>query len=450
MPGPGPLRGVDRAAFAVAFAARLRAAGMPVGVTAVEEFARAVGAAPIDTRGRLYWVARSVLPRRRDELEIFDAVFAAVFDDAGLRLDPPARRTPPPVDGGTDRAWARTTGVPADEQAGGGLPWITRPAVVDADEARPTGQPVPQRWPSALEALADAPFGELDEPELARVGGFLEAALPHWPVRPGRRRRVHPAGDRPALRATLARARRTGWEPIEIVRTRTTTRPRRVLMLCDVSRSMQPTTTAYLHLMRAAAVHTPTEVFAFATRLDPVDPGARAPLGPPGRAAGHRPGRPTGSAAPGSRATWPRCCDRGRARSSAAATVVIASDGWDTDPPADLDRAHGPAAPARARGDLGQPAGGRARLPAARRRDGRGAAALRRAAGRAQPAHPARGGGRDHPRRLTQLQSVTWIEGRKCPRLTPDPRSMACVARGVVMNRISSSATGVRLCRGGA
>ena len=338
MPVPGPLRGVDRAAFAVALGARLRAAGLPVGVPAVEAFTRALGVAPIDSRERLFWLARTTLARRRSELELFDAVFAAVFDDPGLRLDPPARRGPRPGDEPPDQAWARAPAAPAQPQDGGGLPWVTRPAVVDAGPGQPAGPTMADRLPSALEGLADAPFGELDAGQLAQVGAFLEDALPRWPVRRARRRRVHPAGDRAALRATLARARRTGWEPVEIVATRRVTRPRRVLMLCDVSRSMQPTTTAYLHLMRAAALRSPTEVFAFATRLTRLTP-----------VLAHR------SAERAVELATARVTDRfGGTRIAGnltellrsrhgpllrGATVVIASDGWDTDPPDELSRA---------------------------------------------------------------------------------------------------------------
>jgi uncharacterized protein with von Willebrand factor type A (vWA) domain len=69
------------------------------------------------------------------------------------------------------------------------------------------------------------------------------------------------------LRATLARSRRTGWEPTELVRTGPVHKPRRLVMLCDVSQSMQAFITPYLHLMRAATMTTGAEVFAFGTTL---------------------------------------------------------------------------------------------------------------------------------------------------------------------------------------
>jgi uncharacterized protein with von Willebrand factor type A (vWA) domain len=44
------------------------------------------------------------------------------------------------------------------------------------------------------------------------------------------------------------------------------------VLLCDVSQSMQAQATAYLHLMRAFAVRSDAEVFAFATRLTRLTP----------------------------------------------------------------------------------------------------------------------------------------------------------------------------------
>ena len=63
--------------------------------------------------------------------------------------------------------------------------------------------------------------------------------------------------------------------------------------------------------------------------------------------------------------------------------LVIASDGWDSDDPERAGRRDGPDPAARAPGGVAQPAGGRARVRAAGRVDGRGAAVLRRVPARA-------------------------------------------------------------------
>src|SRR5690242_7058116 len=116
------LAGVDRAAFAVAFAGRLREAGLPVGLTAVEDFARALGVTPPASLSQLYWAARISLVRRRSELEAFEAVFAAVFDD----LDPLSRSDVQRGGLPGDR-YARLPNTDVSQLDGDGLPWTTLP-----------------------------------------------------------------------------------------------------------------------------------------------------------------------------------------------------------------------------------------------------------------------------------------------------------------------------------
>lgn len=330
------LRGVDRAAFAVAFALRLREHGISVGFSGIEIFTRALGVAGLGSLSDLYWVARISLIRRERDLANFDRVFAAVFDDVVLRLDPNARRGTAPI---SEAGWAELPSADAaglDQEDGGGLPWATLPRVVASDES--TGDTeigVPQRLPSRLEGLADTPFDQLNPAELALLGAWFETALASWPTRRTRRTRSHPAGRTIALRPTLARARETGWEPIELVRTRPVRRRRRVVMLCDVSQSMQPYATAYLHLMRAAATSAEAEVFAFATSLTRLT----AVLNHHSDAeAIDLASREVTDRFGGTRiATNVRALLRSRhGGATRGAIVLIASDGWDGDDPDEL------------------------------------------------------------------------------------------------------------------
>ena len=266
MTAPPVLGGIDRAAFTVALAARLRARGCNVGFPAIGDFTQALAVSPPTTRTRLYWTARVCLVRRLAELPVFDAVFAAVFEDAVLKLDTNARRTgaapsKASIDDGTDQAPAAPAKVEAD-----GLPWATLPTAVP-DDGSDVDTVVPHLLPSDLARLADLPFDELSHADLVRLQGYLQAAVRAWPRRRTRRVAIDRRGHRIALRSTLARSRSTGWEPIRLVRTRRVDKPRRVVVLCDVSQSMQAQAVAYLHLMRALALTTDAEVFAFSTRL---------------------------------------------------------------------------------------------------------------------------------------------------------------------------------------
>ncbi|GIE00619.1 hypothetical protein Adu01nite_19690 [Paractinoplanes durhamensis] len=326
------LRGVDRAAFAVSFANRLRGAGVPAGLTEIDDLIRALAAVPLDSAAALYWSARVALVRRESDLAAFDRIFEAVFADAPplplpltrAAAGPAARRDDVhvPVPAAADQA------VP-----GGGLPWATLPpAVAGADDGDESGLRLPQLRPSDVAALAARPFEELDPRETALLGAALAGELARWPTRRTRRHVPHSGGRRIALRPTIARARRTAWEPVVVVRERPLRRPRRVVLLADVSESMRAQATAYLHLMRAFATVTEAEVFAFSTGLTRLT-----------RVLAHR---SAGEAiAQASAAVTDRFGGTRIATTIAAllrshhgnavrgALVVIASDGWDSDPP---------------------------------------------------------------------------------------------------------------------
>src|SRR6185437_11124095 len=208
------LGGVDRAAFAVAFADRLRAAGVAVGLPAASTFARALAAQPPSTRSSLYWLARVSLTHRHGDVEAFDRVFAAVFDHAGLNLDPHSRRRTAARSHVDDERFAAASGDDnALYQDGGGLPWVTLPAVVGVvdDDQSPLG--MPERLPSNLAGLADTPFEDLSAAELEMLGAWLESAFRNWPTRRTRRLQQQAHGRYINLRATMVRSRRSGWEP---------------------------------------------------------------------------------------------------------------------------------------------------------------------------------------------------------------------------------------------
>ena len=330
------LPAVDRAAFATGLAIRMRAAGVPVGLAGIDAFAAALAVVPPGNRSDLYWSARITLVRDPGELAAFDAVFAAVFADAVLPVDPHARRSALPAARPTDRA----AGVPASGGAAGGagLPWATLPrAVAGAEVDAAATLPLPLRLPSALAGLADVPFEELRAPDMELLGRWLAAAAADWPRRRTRRLRPSPRGHRVALRPTLARARRTGFEPVGLVRVAPRYAARRVLMLCDVSRSMQVHATAYLHLMRGLAL-TGGETFAFATgltRLTAVLAHRSAEVAV-ARASATVDDRFGGTRIATNLEALLASRHGQRVR---GAIVIIGSDGWDADPPERLARA---------------------------------------------------------------------------------------------------------------
>lgn len=337
MSTPALFRGVDLAAFAAALVARLRVTGVQVSADGQAGLVEALRLLAPHTAPDLYWAARLTLVTRRDDLAAFDAVFAAVF---GSALPDGARGPEPPLPLPARATPAAGAIRGAGGQSPGSLPWATRGgAAQDGAEAPPLR--LPDVLPSRLAALADQPFDRFDAEDLRLLGSWLEGTVARWPRRRSMRFERSAAGKRIDLRATMTASRATGFETVTLARSRPRRRPRRVVLACDVSRSMQPYAAVYLHLMRALTLRragTRPEVFAFATSLTRLTPVlahrsaevalAKANAKVTDRYGGTFIGRSVGAllAAPHGNAL------RG-------AVVIIASDGWDADPPEVLARA---------------------------------------------------------------------------------------------------------------
>lgn len=337
MTAPFLLRGVDLAAFAVALVDRLHTGGVAVSASGPTGFVDVLRRGWPGTRTQLYWAARLTLVNRVEDMAAFDAVFETVFADAVLGVDPPGLKR------SLGTTAAGDAGVPGRQEAvaEGGLPWSTLPASVTAADTHDGQMGIPDTLPSRIVARADEPFDRFDPEDLRLLGRWLEQSVARWPQRRSMRREPHRRGKRIDLRETMKQSRATGWETMRVARTRARAHPRRVVLMCDVSRSMQPYATIYLHLMRAAALRQKgirPEVFAFSTSLTRLTAAlshrsaevalARANAKVTDRYGGTRVGHCVGEllSAPHGNAL------RG-------AVVIVASDGWDSDPPEVLDRA---------------------------------------------------------------------------------------------------------------
>lgn len=345
MTDPALFSGVDRAVFAAAFADRLRAAGVEVAFTGVERCAAALGLLGSIDVDDLYWACRlSMIDRQRD-IAIFDALFDAVFVTADVRV--PARgQRGSTVGGREDDVLVR---VPlADDRSidtagGGGLPWLTLPSVRSDDAGSDESEDAddlasPIRRASAAEAEADRPFDSLDETELERVGSLVESMVTTWPQRRSRRRRVTRSRGSISLSRSVRRATQTGGDVLSLVHTEPRRVVRGLVVVLDVSGSMEPYARAYLHLTRALALQRRAEVFAFSTELSRITPSVR--LRSPAEAIVHADevvgDRFSGTRLASSLSTllhhrvW-HTAVRG-------SSVLICSDGWDSDEPAELER----------------------------------------------------------------------------------------------------------------
>ena len=159
------------------------------------------------------------------------------------------------------------------------------------------------------------------------------------PVRRTRRYEKGRHGQRIDMRRTLRGSLRTGGDPIRLARRRRRVVHRRLVMLCDISGSMEPYARAYLQFLTCAAGSGPdAEAFAFATRLTRLTRALRSrhPERAIQRAAATAPDWSSGTRIGDALKTFnDRHGRRGMAR---GAVVVILSDGWERGDPALVGR----------------------------------------------------------------------------------------------------------------
>ncbi|MFD4950412.1 VWA domain-containing protein [Streptomyces sp. NPDC058451] len=314
----------DLPELAASFTATLQEAGIAVGPDRTRSFARALTLLAPSTKRELRHCALATLVSDPEQIELFDEVFRKVF---GGPADRGAQRGQP---GDPPRSLPNT--VP------GRLP-ATRKYTADGRgqdaDAQPREAPVPLAA-SPLDRLAGRDFTDLTAEELAQLSEVMRALVLRTPTRPSRRRRTAHHGARIDVRRTLSDSRRTGGYPLRLRRFAPRARPRDLIVLCDISGSMEPYARAMLQLLYCAARATHAEVFTFATRLTRLTPILRR--GGPDDALA-RAGRAAPDWSGGTRIA--DCLAEfnerfGRRGMAHGAVVTIVSDGWDTGAPADL------------------------------------------------------------------------------------------------------------------
>ena len=331
---------IELAAVAAAFGHRLHDSGVPVTPQQSARFGSAVLLAQPKEIDELYWLGRVTLLTGHDQVGTYDRVFRHIFQglidiaemggqqsvQSTSSMQPPGdRRDDAPENTVESQAGPRGSSATPGEQSSG----------VDDEEAPPQMLAAM----SSDERLSNVDFSRCTPEELALIRRLVEQLPVVPPTRTARRTRRHSSGRRLDVRATLRRAHRTAGDPVELVMRTRTDQPRRVVLLADVSGSMEPYARVYLHLMKGAVQALHAEAFVFATRLTRLtrtlstqDPDAayrKATQSAPDWSGGTRIGR-----------TLMEFIDSyGRRGTARGAVVVIVSDGWETDDPAVLREA---------------------------------------------------------------------------------------------------------------
>lgn len=293
------------------FARALRAAGLPVTADRERTFLEAVATVGLDSRRHTYWAGRATLTSSHADIERYDQVFTAWF--SGTEVQRPQQAPPqrPP----------------------------TQQASLEDQEGDSAGEPDDdsiRAMASAREILRQRDVGAMtpdDRAALARLFGTLH---PRSPTRRARRH-VRARSGLVDGTATLREQLRRMGEPGRIHHRRKGTRPRRVVLLIDVSGSMSAYADSILRLAHVFVQSVPgVEVFTMGTRLTNVTRALRdrdperallaAGKAVPDWSGGTRLGEVLGAFLD----RWGR---RGMAR---GAVVVVFSDGWERDAPEHL------------------------------------------------------------------------------------------------------------------
>jgi uncharacterized protein with von Willebrand factor type A (vWA) domain len=307
--------------LAVAFAGVLRRSGVRVPLAATVTFAEALAAVGLARRDRVYWAGRGTLLSRPEDIAVYDRVFGAFWlDRRVLRPGFPAGSVAVPV-------------LPEERDSGDGPDGADGPSDGRAEQ-------LPVISYSHREVLRTRDFADCTAAELAQARQLMAAVRLGGARRASRRRRRGRAHDRwPDLRRSLRHALADDGELVLRERLARSDRPRRTVLLCDVSGSMEPYARELLRFLHVAvAGRGQVEAFTIGTRLTRItrelarrDPDA-ALAGAAAAVKDWSGGTRLGDELAEFNTRW------GAPGMARGAVVVILSDGWDRGDPEVLGR----------------------------------------------------------------------------------------------------------------
>lgn len=243
----------------ILFGRTLRSLGLPVQPAVVQDFLRAIGWMGIGQKENFYYAARSLYVLRKEDLPIFDQAFERFWGnqestEAGLPSDRrgPAHRKPSgDLSLGTEKSFilrepADTAGHNDDDPISSHQTFTYSPA----------------------EVLRGKDFGELSVDEIQELKRLM-AGL-NWNLGERRSRRWRPGKHRLVdFRRTLRESLRNEGEVLRLARRTHKVRPRPLIVLADISGSMERYTSMLLYfvVVLARSLDQPIETFLFSTRL---------------------------------------------------------------------------------------------------------------------------------------------------------------------------------------
>ncbi|MGH2536549.1 MAG: vWA domain-containing protein [Candidatus Promineifilaceae bacterium] len=309
------------------FGRLLRGLGLDVNPGRMRDLAQALDLIEIGRQEDFYHATRSLLIHDKADLPLFDQAFQLFWRRPertwlGVDLPPLSRRPDAP----------RLKRSP---------PPLRRPANGTPDGGSPAGADdtavileLSQSY-SGRESLRHKEFGQLTPAELEAVKGLIAALS--WSLG-GRRSRRRRPGSGPSLdlRRSLRRSLRHGGELFDFAYRRPQLKPRPLVVIADISGSMERYTRLLLHFLYSLSkgLQQPVEIFLFSTRLTCVS--RQLSENDVDRALGHvaravpdwSGGTRIGEALKRFNYDW------GRRVLGRGAVVLLISDGWDRGDPA--------------------------------------------------------------------------------------------------------------------
>lgn len=302
------------AANLVHFVRYLRARGLAVVPQTAQDLARAGTVVGFERRSDVYAAFRALVVSRPGEVPVFDEAFARFFDGAST-VDHEADAT--------DESATSHETIPVAIEAAAEELGMDRVEVVETVGA------------SGLERLSRRDFGELSSEEQELVRRLISRMIWRPAATRSRRWSPAPAGPRPDLRRTFRRLAGPEGDLMPLAYTARRPRRRPLVVLADISGSMERYSELFLHFVHAAQGRLGrVEAFVFGTRLTRItrEMRYREPRLALARIAASVDDWSGGTRIGETLATFNREWSRRVTRGGAIALVI--SDGWDTGDPA--------------------------------------------------------------------------------------------------------------------
>ena len=305
------------------FGRLLRRAGIDIHPGRVLDLIEALGHVNLGARDEVYHTCRALLVHRHEQIPIFDRAFAAFWREHHKGDAPSAPRRE------ESRASALDIGDVLAPDA------LMAPPRADETKGEPSEEKRLKTW-SDLGALADKDFAAFTSDELAEAGAALSRLV--WTPGERRTRRwIRGRGPRIDLRRAISESVRTGGDVVTLPRLTRRVLPRPLVLLCDVSGSMERYARVLLHFAHAVTSrHHRVEAFLFSTELTRITRQLRLPRPDDALAAVSRAvpdwsgGTRIGGAVRQFHQRW------GRRVLNGGPVVLLVSDGWDRGDPGEL------------------------------------------------------------------------------------------------------------------